>query len=213
MDELEKKEGLELAETVAEESVEEATEEVVENITEEPAEEVAENTAEEEGTPVEKTAEKGGNNIIGIIVGFALFIAFLALVGMAPVGGKTVKDTGVFYAKENDLYYYDMKNEPYLVQEDISAGGSYNYFYSAWGAGMVEEGDWAYYTANVDETGAADLYCRDMTDPAAQPILIDSDVVDYKASKDGSVVAYLAMPEDSLQLRVFDGGSIETVGV
>ena len=125
MDELEKKEELEQAETVAEEmteeTVEEAAEGAVENIEEETAEEVVENieeeTAEEtveevetEETPVEKTAEKGSNNIIGIIVGFALFIAFLAMVWMAPVGGKVVKDTGVFYAKENNLYYYDMKS-------------------------------------------------------------------------------------------------------
>ena len=58
---------------------------------------------------MEKTVEKGGSNVIGIIVGAALFIAFLAVVWMTPVG-KVIKDTGVLYAKDNDLYYYDMKN-------------------------------------------------------------------------------------------------------
>ena len=220
MDELEKKEELEQAETVAEEvtetvaeeAMEEAAEEAVENIEEETAEEVTEETAEEtveevetEETPVEKTAEKGSNNMVGIIVGFALFIAFLAMVWMAPAGGKAVKDTGVFYAKENNLYYYDMKNEPALVQEGISAGGGYNYFYSAWGAGMAEESDVAYYNMNVDASGAFDLYRKNMKDASAEAECIDSKVVDYKVSKDGEAVAYLKAEEDSLQLCYFDG--------
>ncbi len=176
MDELEKKEELEPVveeiEEVVEEPKEESAEEVVEKFTEEPAEEVveepieepaeeateepAEETVEEaetEESPVEKTAEKGGSNVIGIIVGAALFIAFLAVVWMTPVG-KVVKDTGVLYAKDNDLYYYDMKNEPCLLQEDISAGGGYNYFYSAWGAGISQD--------NETNTGTINLFLQSL---------------------------------------------------
>ena len=205
MDELEKKEELEQAETVAEEMTEETVEEATEEVAENTAEEIVEEAAE---TPVEKTAEKGSNNIIGIVVGFALFIAFLAMVWMAPVNSKIVEDTGVFYAKDNDLYYYDMKNEPYLVQENISAGGGYNYFYSAWGAGMAEEGDVAYYNMNVDASGAFDLYRKNMKDASAEAVLVDSDVYDYQISKDGNVAAYLKMQDDALCLYTFDGGSI-----
>ena len=198
MDELEKKEELE--------PVVEEIEEVVEEPKEEPAEEATEEPAEETETgerPVEKTAEKGGSNVIGIIVGAALFIAFLAVVWMTPVG-KVVKDTGVLYAKDNDLYYYDMKNEPYLLQEDISAGGGYNYFYSAWGAGVSQDNEDLYYTANVQAEGTYDLYYKDLkADDAAE--LVDSGVIDHKVSKNGEVVAYLAMKGDSLELRHFDG--------
>ena len=205
MDGMEKKEELE-QEIVAEEIKETAEEAAVEEIT-------AEETVEEETTeeaPVEKTAEKGGSNIISIIVGFVIFIAFLAIVWMAPVG-KTVKDSGVFYSKDNDLYYYDMKNEPYLVQEDISAGGGYNYFYSAWGAGTAENGDEAYYMANVDASGAADLYRKDAADPAAEAVLIDSNVYDYKVSENGDVVAYVAMEGDMLNLKMNCGGESEKI--
>ena len=221
MDELEKKEELEQVEnTVAEEieaesaeeetSETEKTEEMVsetveaeESADEETVEPAAEEETTEEVVPAKE--EKSGSNIIGIIVGIALFIAFLAVVWMSPVGSSK-QDTGVFYAKENDLYFYDMKNEPYLVQEDISDGGGYHYFYSAWGAGVAEEGSAAYYMANVDATGAADLYCMDTKDPAAEPELIDSNVYDYMASKNGEVVAYLAMKGDSLELRYFEDG-------
>ena len=196
MDDFEKKEELE-----------QAVPETVEEVSEEEAEEATECAAE---IAVEKTVEKGDNNLIGIIVGFVVFLAFLAFCWMNPLSGNSVKDTGVFYAKENDLYFYDMKNEPYLVQEDISAGGGYNYFYTAWGAGMAEEGDVAYYNMNVDASGAFDLYRKNMKDPSGEAVLVDSEVYDYTVSKDGNVVAYLKMQGESLRLCTFDGGSITT---
>lgn len=215
MDDMEKKEELEqeVQEPVAEE-VEEAAEETAKDVPEteeieEAAEEVTEDMPAEE-VSVKKAAEKDGSNIISIIIGLAAFIALLAFCWMSPVG-NSVKDSGVFYAKDNDLYFYDMKNEPYLVQEDIAKGGGYHYFYSAWGAGVAEEGDWAYYMANIDASGAADLYRMDVKDASAEAELVDSNVYDYMASKDGEVVAYLAMVDDSLQLRTFDGKSSNTV--
>ncbi|MBQ5709498.1 MAG: hypothetical protein IIV62_06005, partial [Anaerotignum sp.] len=180
--------------TEAAETVEEiaATEEIVEEVTEE-------------------TKEKSDKGILGIVIGAALMIAMLVLVWMSPVGNShAVKDSGVFYAKDNGLYFYDMKNEPYLVQEGISDGGGYNYFYSAWGAGVAEEGDWAYYSVNIKEDGSSDLYCKNVKEPSAEAVLVDSEVYDYTVSKDGNVVAYLKMQGESLHLCTFDGGSITT---
>lgn len=205
MDELEKKEELEQKETVAEE-IEEVAEEPAEEVAEEPAEEAAEETVEEieaEETLVGKTAEKGSSNIIGIVAGFALFIAFLAFVWMTPVG-KVVKDTGVLYAKENDLYYYDMKNEPYLLQEDISAGGGYNYFYSAWGAGVSQDNEDLYYTANVQTGGNYDLYYKNLKKDG-EPIEVACDVVDHIVSKNGDMAVFLEQFKDGLHLSLFDG--------
>ncbi|MBQ2880213.1 MAG: hypothetical protein IJE27_05915, partial [Anaerotignum sp.] len=151
MDELEKKE-LE-QETVSEtiEPAEETVEETAESVEEEPAE-------VSEQAPKKKSKAP-------IFLLLLILVVAAAAYGMMSSGGKAAKkDAGVFYAKENDLYYYDLKNEPYLVQEGISAGGSYNYFYTAWGAGVAEESDIAYYVANVDAAGGADLYRRDMKD-------------------------------------------------
>ena len=210
MDELEKKEELEPVveeiEEVVEEPKEESAEEVVEEPKEEPAEEATEEPAEETETgerPVEKTAEKGGSNVIGIIVGAALFIAFLAVVWMTPVG-KVVKDTGVLYAKDNDLYYYDMKNEPCLLQEDISAGGGYNYFYSAWGAGISQDNEELYYTANVQTGGNYDLYYKNLKKDG-EPMEVACDVVDHIVSKNGEMAAFLQKTKEGLQLSLFDG--------
>jgi len=222
MDEMEKKEELEqetvveeteeLAEVTAEEAMEEAAADVTE--TEVSVEEVVEDAAETEEAVegnTEKIAEKGDSNLLGMIVAFAALIAFLAFCWIHPGAGKYVRDIGVFYAKENDLYFYDLKNEPYLVQENISSGGTYHYYYSAWGAEVAENGDWAYYMTDIDATGAGDLYRKNAKDPAAEAEWIDSGVYDYMTSKDGSVAAYLAMQEDALQLRVFDGTDSHTV--
>ena len=207
MDDMEKKEEMETVAAEAVEEMAEAAEEAAEEMTE-AAEEAAEEMPAEE--PVQKETEKGGSNIIGIVIGFVLLIAFMAVCWMSPMGSAG-KDTGVFYAKDNDLYFYDMKNEPYLVQEDISAGGTYHYYYSAWGASVAENGDWAYYTVNIDENGMGDLYRRSAKNPSAEAALVDSDVYDYMTSKDGSVVAYLVYNDGALQLRTYAGDENRTV--
>ena len=167
------------------------------------AEEVAESAEETMQEPVQKTAEKGGSNLIGMIAGFAILLAFLAVIWMSPAGSG-VKDTGVFYAKDNGLYFYDLKNEPYLVQEEISNGGSYHYFYTAWGAGVAEDNADAYYTANIQADGTYDLYYKNVK-KNAEPQLVKNGVSDYKASKNGDTAAFLHQQEDGLYLSLFDG--------
>lgn len=223
MDELEKKEELEKGQEVVEtepvpEEIEEAEpaaeEAAVEEKQPEAAEEATEETAEEPvaAAPAEeKKAEKGGSNIIGIIIGLAALIAILAYCWMNPSSGSSVQDTGVLYAKDNNLYFYDLKNEPYLLQEGISEGGNYHYFYTAWGAGCTEEGHWAYFSDDIDETGGFDLYRKDTKNTAAEAELIDSNVYDYMSSKDGEVVAYLRQNGEEMELCTFDGAEIQMV--
>lgn len=212
MDDMEKKEELEQEGTVAEE-IEETAEDVseVKEISAEAAEtETTEESAVEEVEEAEEPAEaapvkqeKGGSNVIGMIAGLVLFVAFLAVVWMSPVGSSG-KDTGVFYAKDNDLYFYDMKNEPYLLQEGISAGGGYNYFYSAWGAGVSQDNEDVYYTANVRADGTYDLYYKDLK-TGAEPIRAAVDVSDHIVSENGDMAAFLEKFEDGLHLSLFDG--------
>lgn len=202
----EKEETAEAVEEPAEDESEAA--EVVEESEEEvPA---ADEPVEAAGEAVPKAPEKGGSNILAIVIGLAVFIAVLAFCWMAPVGDK-VQDTGVFYAKDDDLYFYDLKNDPYLVQEDIGEGSSYHYFYTAWGVDVAEEGDWAYYIANINKAGEADLYRKNTKDASAKPEKIDSNVVDYMASKNGRVIAYLAQNGKNVELRLYDGKETRVV--
>lgn len=226
MDEMEKKE--ELTETEAMEETAEVVEETAEVVEEttETVEETAETETVETETPKaeeettepagdteepaaeagKRTSEKGG--ILGIILGLAAFIAVLAFCWIQPTGTAQA-DTGVLYAKDDGLYYYDLKNEPYLLTESISDGGMYHYYYSAWGAEATE--NWVYYSANINEDGAFDLYRKAAKDMAAEAVCIDSDVYDYTVSEDGEVVAYLAMHGDSLELCTYAGEKVQVV--
>lgn len=203
-------EGEDTAETEAEEPV--AEEPVAEETVEGTSETVEEPEAEEPVVPaVEKKKEKDSSGIVGIVIGLAVMIAILAYCWMNPLSGSSVRDTGVLYAKDNDLYFYDLKNDPYLLQEGISEGGSYHYFYTAWGAGVTEEGNWVYFSDDINETGGFDLYRKDAKNAAAEAELIDNDVYDYMASKDGAVVAYLKQKGEAFELYVYDGNEKQMV--
>lgn len=231
MDELEKKDiekqtqeneepaSQEIAEKVAEETIDEATEPAEETM--EPEEQptqtetvetAADTAAEGAAPPIEEKKKKSHLPVILIVLAVLIGIGVYYWQTMQS-GGNAVQDTGVLYAKNDDLYFYDLENEPYLLQEGISAGGSYHYYYSAWGASCAEEGHWAYFSDNIDESGCFDLYRKDTADAAAEPVLIDSNVYDYMTSKNGEVAAYLAMGKsgdgDSLKLRVYNGESVQ----
>ena len=131
-------------ETIAEETAEEAKEMETTEPTAEPA-------AEE--TPVQTAAPaKSGTNIVGIVVGLLVFIGVLALCWkmVGPVG-EVHADKGIAYAKDNNLYIYDLENDAYVAAEGISAGGQYNQYYSAWGTTFNEDGSGSIYFNAINE--------------------------------------------------------------
>ena len=203
-------------EEAAEDTTQE-TEETAENTAEETAEPVQESAETEETTesepsetiaePTETKAEKGG--IVGLVLALAALLAILVYAWVNPVGKVT--DTGILYAKDDNLYYYDLKNEPYLLQEGLSAGGTYHYFYTAWGASVTEDGSYLYFSDDIDENGGFVLYRRDAKKADAQAAQVDTDVYDYMASKDGKVVAYLKKSGETYVLCVYDGKDVQTV--
>lgn len=202
----------------AEESAVESAEEPAENLTEEtltePMEEPAENLAEEpaEETPEEPAAQaaSGKGNVVAIVIGLLVFFGLLFV--MWQMCSKEAEH-GILYAKEDALYYYDLKNEPYLLQDSISDGGFYRYAYSAWGAKQAEKGDFLYYPTQIQDSGSFTLYRRDVSAPTGKEILVGTDVYDYQISEDGRVAAYLTMPEDAetMQLCVFDGAESRVI--
>ena len=128
-------EAVETAEepVTAEASVEETAEEPEIEETEELKQEEAKQEEQPAEAPAAQKAEKGG--VLGIVIGLIALIAIVAYAWMNPMG-KAV-DTGILYTKDDNLYYYDLKNAPYQVQEGLSNGGTYHYFYTAWGASMA----------------------------------------------------------------------------
>ena len=177
------------------------------DVTEEAA--LIEDIAMREDAEKRDTAAKSGG-IFGILVGTLAFLLFLAVVWMAPVGVHQGKE-GFFYTKENNLYYYDGEEEPYLVHKNIAGTGSNHYFHRGWGADRSEFGDWGYYGANVDEMGSFDFYRRNMTEKDAKSQLIDSGVLGYGINKSGDYVAYIKAAGDGMELYCFDGEKLRFI--
>lgn len=211
------------AETSAEETktqtAAETTETITETIKEEtaaaaeetPAEEPTETTSAEETVVEETTTEeaeapaqtavpaapaKSGGNIVGIIIGLLVFIGVLALCWkmVGPVG-EVHADKGIAYAKDNNLYIYDLENDAYVAAEGISAGGQYNQYYSAWGTTFNEDGSGLYYSTNVREDGTFDLYYRGVT-ADSEDVLVGEAVADYMPTKDGAAAIFVKTTAD-----------------
>ena len=178
-------------ETAAEETVE------AETVTEEA--ETAEEPAAEpvEPAPVQTAAPaKSGSNIVGIIVGLLVFIGVLALCWkmVGPVG-EVHADKGIAYAKDNNLYIYDLENDTYVAAEGISAGGQYNQYYSAWGTTFNEDGSGLYYSTNVRTDGTFDLYYKGVN-ADSEGVLVGEAVADYMPTKDGAAAIFVKTTAD-----------------
>lgn len=173
-------------ETAAEETVE------AETVTEE-----AETAEEPAAEPVQTAAPaKSGSNIVGIIVGLLVFIGVLALCWkmVGPVG-EVHADKGIAYAKDNNLYIYDLENDTYVAAEGISAGGQYNQYYSAWGTTFNEDGSGLYYSTNVRTDGTFDLYYKGVN-ADSEGVLVGEAVADYMPTKDGAAAIFVKTTAD-----------------
>lgn len=166
--------------------------------------------ADEKTPETTKPQSQGkGGSIAGIFIGLVAFVALLAFCwySVGGKGGESYADTGVAYAKENNLYVYDLVNEPALVAEGISSGGQYNSYYSAWGTLFSEDGNALYYSTNVSAENTFDLYYRDMNNGGAD-VLVTEGAADYMLTESGDKIIYTkpkADDEYQVELYLFDG--------
>lgn len=159
-------------------------------------------------TPQKATQGKGGS-VAGVLIGLVAFVALLAFCwySVGGKGGESYADTGVAYAKDNNLYVYDLTNEPTLVAEGISSGGQYNSYYSAWGTLFSEDGNTLYYSTNVTAENTFDLYYRDMKNGGTD-VLVAEGAADYMITANGEKIIYTKPKTDDqyqVELYLFDG--------
>lgn len=185
---------------VTEEEVCPQEEESPEKMTEENEEEHSE-TVQTGERAVQTPASKGGANILGILIGLVLFVAVLAVCWRMAGDANRIYDTGVVFVKDNNMYVYNLENEPYLAAENISDGGQYSYYFTAWGTTFSEDGSVLYYPNAIGEDGRFDLYCRDTA--GGEGTLISSDVMDYQISGDGQKAVYLKQTDGVAQLYCY----------
>ncbi|WP_304507366.1 hypothetical protein [Anaerotignum sp.] len=152
----------------------------------------------------EANQTKGGAVWWKVLLGLLAFAGFLAFCWHTTGGGlwKTA-DIAVTYAKDNGLYVFDLKNDPYLVNDSISDGGEYNYYYSAWGASASEDNEELYYIVGINEDGVGSLYYKDIKNKDAASILIAENVFHYVSSENGTECVYLVKNGDKIDLYLY----------
>lgn len=141
-----------------------------------------------------------------------LGIVVIAAIVVALLGGGSGGNAGAFaYTKDNNLYLYSAKNDPVLVHEGISDGGTFSYYYSAWGASVSEDGKNLFYMGEIDANNMGNLYRKDAAKASATSELIASNVLDYTMSKDGTACAYLTYENDKVAFHIYKNGTSTTI--
>lgn len=151
-----------------------------------------------------KTPFYKNRGFIGVLL--VLLGAILAcLVYVTQQQEQKVADKGIAYAKEDNLYLYDLEHEPYLVAEGLSAGGQYHQYYTAWGTTFNEDGTALYYTKNTKEDGTFDLYHKGVAKEDAD-VEIAKGVMDYMPSQTGEKAILLKAGEQGqIDLYLYNG--------
>ncbi len=160
-----------------------------------------------DGESGENSLKKDGSVWWKVILGVIAFVGVMGYCWYATGGGlwKTA-DMAVTYLKDNGLYVYDLKNEPYLVNDSVTKGGVSNYYYSAWGANVSEDNEDLYYMSGVTQDSIGDLYYKDIKNKDSKPVLIGENVYHFMKSGDGNECAYLVQNGDKMDLYVYANG-------
>ena len=131
--------------------------------------------------------------LIGIIITVVLLVN--GTITKEKFGISEKVSRAIVYSKDNDVYCYDLKNEPVLISESLSAGGSATYSYVGNGTTVANDGTSVYFIDNVTADGLFSLNYFDAK-KKGEPVRISDGVADYKVSELGEGVVY-AVPDAS----------------
>ncbi|MBQ2753791.1 MAG: hypothetical protein IJF29_06710 [Firmicutes bacterium] len=163
----------------------------------------------EENLNLENTAEKveeGKTSKFKLkyIIGIVAVIAVAAFVFAMPKEKKIdIKEKPVVYVKDNALYMYDANGETKLA-DNMGNTSAYSNFFFGYGNTYNEDNSVMYFQSDISEFGAYTL-SRVSTTASSGVEKIDSDVITYNVSDDGSKVAYIKMDSNGLSLFSSDG--------
>lgn len=139
------------------------------------------------------------------VVMFATAIIGLIILFLVIKGGFITKDKfgfgnepskSIVYSAGNDLYCYDLKNDPVLISENLSSGGSATYSYVGNGITVAHDGKSVYFIDNVAADGTFNLNYYTASRNST-PSLISSNVSDYEVSYEGDGAVYIVADENA----------------
>ena len=133
------------------------------------------------------------------VAAVAVIVAVVALiVNLLGGGGKTAEKMHMFYLKDREIVYFDLKNKDTLeVTSRLLSGGvgDYTLVSNAYVLGSYiafnEDNSRIFYPDRTDfNARGITLYYRSMKKTDQEPVKIDSDVTVYAINKAGTVVIY-----------------------
>ena len=137
---------------------------------------------------------------IGVAAVAVIIAAVALIVNLLGGGSKTSDKTYMFYLRDREIVYFDLKSGDKLeVTSRLLNGGSMsdsNLANGAYGLGYYiafnEDGSRVFYPdrTNFDNAEGITLYYRNMNKPDEEPVKIDSDITKYAINKEGTVVIY-----------------------
>jgi len=131
--------------------------------------------------------------IFGIIV--ILLIIKGGFITKEKFGLGKEPSRAIVYSADNDLYCYDLKDDPVLISENLSAGGSANYSYVGNGTTVANDGKSVYFIDNVAADGTFNLNYYTAS-KSGTPSLISEKVSDYEVSYEGDGAVYIVASEN-----------------
>ncbi len=130
--------------------------------------------------------------ILGILVFIAVFRGGYFSKEKFGLGGD--KSRAIVYSVGNELYCYDLKKEPVLISDTLSAGGSVSYSYVGNGITVANDGTSVYFTDEVGADGTFRLNYYEASS-SKEPEVIGTSVSDYEVSNMGDGAVYIVANE------------------
>lgn len=145
--------------------------------------------------------QKNPNNPI-LVGGVVITVLLAAAIVVFLVGSALFKMKNFFpspakeplpiaYSKEESLYVDDLKNPAYMVEETLTEGGQFHYYFMGNGVLFSEDGTKMFYQNKIKEDGTFDLYYKLVEQPEEQAILLEQNVIGFQISGDGNSCAYI----------------------
>ncbi len=146
---------------------------------------------------------------VGAVVLVAVLVIVIVLVSR---GGAKTADKYVFYVKDNEIFYTDLKKDSKAQQltTRLFDSGSFTnqeIAETAYTLGMFtrisNDGKYIFFAdkLNKNDTGFS-LYFRELAKPEADPIKVDSNIYSYSLNKSSTIVTYQKGMGDVYQYKI-----------
>lgn len=176
---------------------------------------VAETPAEEKPVETPKAKRKLPKKAIMFGgIGVAVIAILVLVISLFSGGGGKAKNNYALYLKDSEIFFTDLKKDSAAWQltsrlvdsddvddDDLANAGYYLGLYTY----MSEDGKYIFFPDKVGDDDGFNLYYKEVANPEAEAVKIDSSVVSYTVNSSATLVTYLKGEEGNLyQYKIED---------